>query len=108
VLALGFVGPALLIGSFAFRYDLGWDSLWYLAALRSVGYIPFIVIPLLVIWLAATAQLATLAARRYAPYPDASALPPRGPVRRALRGAFLTVRGRRRRPAAGELEALER
>src|SRR3954453_23018504 len=31
VLALGFAGPALLLGEFAGRYGLGWDAPWYLA-----------------------------------------------------------------------------
>jgi hypothetical protein len=107
VLALGFTGPLLLLGSLAVRYDLGWDALWYLVTLRSVGYVSFVVIPLLVIWLAAAAQLATLTAGRYAPYPEASALPPRGPLRRAVRSVVLARRNRRRRAAAGGLEAVE-
>jgi hypothetical protein len=107
VLAAGLLGPALLVGSFANRLGLGWDALWYLAELRVIGYVPFIVMPLLVIWLAATGQLAALAARRYAPYPAAAELPPRGPLRRALRAATIGARNRRRRAAAGALEALE-
>ena len=39
----------------------GWDALWYLAQLRAVGYVPFVVMPLLVVWLAGTGQLAALA-----------------------------------------------
>ena len=107
VLALGLAGPALLVGMFAVRFDLGWDAFWYLAALRAVGYVPFIVMPLLVVWLAAGGQLAALAAGRYAPYPAATDLPPAGPLRRFLRGGARAVRDRRRRASAGELEALE-
>jgi Peptidase family M28 len=107
VLVVGLAGPALLIGSFATRLGLGWDGLWYLAELRAIRYVPFMVMPLLVIWLAATGQLAALAARRYAPYPAAEELPPRGPLRRVLRAAILGVRARRRRAAEGELEVLE-
>jgi Peptidase family M28 len=107
VLALGFAGPALLLGSFAGRYGLGWDAPWYVAELRAVGYVPFIVMPLLVVWLAGTGQLAALAVRRYAPYPDASELPPRGPIRRAARATLLAVRARRRRASEEPLEALE-
>ena len=107
VLAAGLAGPALLLGSFAARFGLGWDALWYLAELRAIGYVPFIVMPFLVIWLAATAQLAALAAGRYAPYPAAEELPPRGPLRRVLRAVILGVRSRRRRPSEGALEALE-
>ena len=107
VLAVGLAGPALLLGSFATRFGLGWDAVWYLAELRAIGYVPFIVMPFLVIWLAATGQLAALAARRYAPYPAAAELPPRGPLRRALRATVLGVRARRARPSEGALEALE-
>lgn len=107
VYGLGFTGPLLLLGSLAFRYDLGWDALWYLVTLRSVGYVSFVVIPLLVIWLAAAAQLAALTTHRYAPYPEASALPPRGPLRRAVRTMVLGRRNRRRRAQAGGLEAVE-
>jgi hypothetical protein len=108
VLALGFAGPALLIGEFAGRYGLGWDAPWYLAELRAVGYIPFVVMPLLVIWLAGAGQLSALSVRRYAPYPDVAELPPRGPVRRILRGTYLAVHNRRRPGAAAEMpEAVE-
>lgn len=108
VLALGFAGPLLLLGSFAGRLGLGWDAPWYLAELRAVGYVPFIVMPLLVVWLAGTGQLAALAAHRYAPYPPAAELPPRGTARRILRSSAAAVRQRRRRnePEA-PLEALE-
>ena len=107
VLALGFAGPALLLGEFAGRYGLGWDAPWYLAELRVVGYIPFIVVPFLVVWLAGSGQLAALAARRYAPYPAAAELPPRGPARRVLRRAYVAVRDRRRRAPEEVAEALE-
>jgi peptidase M28-like protein len=107
VLALGFAGVALLLGSFAGRAGLGWDAPWYLAELRAVGYVPFIVMPFLVIWLAGTGQLAALATRRYAPYPEAAELPPRGPLRQFLRSTVSSVRGRRRRASEGALEALE-
>jgi Peptidase family M28 len=107
VLVLGLAGPALLVGSFAARFGLGWDALWYLAELRAIDYVPFVVMPLLVIWLAATGQLAALATRRYAPYPAAEELPPRGPLRRVLRAAIIGIRTRRRRASGGALEALE-
>jgi hypothetical protein len=107
VLAVGLAGPALLVGSFATRFGLGWDAFWYLAELRAISYVPFIVMPLLVIWLAATAQLAALATGRYSPYPAAEELPPRGPLRRGLRAAIVGVRTRRRRTSDGTLEVLE-
>ena len=107
VYSLGLAGPALLLGEFAGRYGLGWDAPWYLAELRVVGYVPFIVMPLLVIWLAGAGQLATLAVRRYAPYPEVSELPPRGPMRRVLRGTYLAVHNRRRHEPDVAAEALE-
>jgi len=107
VLALGLAGPALLFGSFAVRFGLGWDAPWYVAELRAVGYVPFVVMPFLAVWLAGTGQLAALAGRRYAPYPEAAELPPRGPARRVLRGVMLAVRDRRRGAPGGEREALE-
>jgi hypothetical protein len=107
VLLVGLVGPALLIGSLATRFGLGWDAFWYLAELRAIGYVPFIVLPFLVIWLAATGQLAALATHRYAPYPAAAELPPRGPIRRVVRAVVVGVRTRRGRRREGELEVLE-
>jgi peptidase M28-like protein len=108
VLAVGFAGPALLLGELAGRYGLGWDAPWYLAELRAVGYVPFVVIPLFVIWLASAGQLAALSVRRYAPYPDLAELPPRGPLRRVLRRTYLAAHNRRRGRASEEVgEALE-
>jgi hypothetical protein len=107
LLALGAAGPALLLGSFAWRYGLGWDAPWYVLELRAVGYVPFVVMPLLVVWLAATGQLAALATRRYAPYPTAAELPPGGPVRTVVRRTVLALRDRRARASAGVPEALE-
>lgn len=107
VLVLGFAGPALLVGSFAGRFGLGWDTPWYLAELRAVGYVPFVVMPLLVLWLAGTGQLAALATRRYAPYPAAAELPPTGPLRNVMRRTVLGVRDRRGRASPGATEALE-
>jgi hypothetical protein len=107
ILALGFAGPALLIGEFAGRYGLGWDAPWYLAELRAVGYIPFVVMAFLVVWLAGAGQLAALSVGRYAPYPNVAELPPRGPLRRIVRGAYLAVHGRRSRGSEEIPEALE-
>ncbi len=105
VLAAGLAGPALLFAVFVKRFDLGWDTPLYLADLRAVGYVPFVVMPLFVVWLASTGQLAALAVGRYAPYPAVSELPPTGPVRRVVRDVVLGVRNRGDR--ATELEALE-
>jgi hypothetical protein len=107
VFAVGLAGPALLLGEFAGRYGLGWDAPWYLVELRVVGYVPFVATAFAVVWLAGTGQLAALAVRRYAPYPDVEELPPRGPVRRVLRGTYLAVRDRRRGASEEIQEALE-
>ena len=90
------MGPAWLVGTFATRYDLGWDAPWYLLELRAVGYLPFAVMPVAVAWAAGAAQLTALAAGRYAPYPSAAERPPRGPIRQSIRRLVLAMRARRR------------
>ena len=96
VVISGFAGPALVLGSFAFRFGLGWDAPWYILELRALGYVPFVAIVLVVPWLAAAGQLAALASNRYAPYPDADERPQFGPVRRVIRHIVLGSRARRR------------
>jgi len=96
VLLAGFLGPGLVLWSFASRYGLGWDAPWYVVDLFAVGYAP---VPLLAIalgWLAAAGQLAALSAGRYAPYPAASERPPRGPIRETIRRLVLAQRRRSR------------
>jgi hypothetical protein len=99
VLAAGFLGPAVLIGSFAIRFGLGWDAPWYLLELRGVGYLPFAVLPVAVAWLAGAAQVTALAAGRYAPYPSRAERPPRGPIRETVRRIVLAGRSSRRATA---------
>jgi hypothetical protein len=98
VLSLGLVGPLLLVGSFAWRFDLGANAPWYLLRLVAVGYVP---IPSLLIglaWLAAAGQMAAVAAGRYAPYPSAQERSPRGPIRELVRRMLLlALRPKRRR-----------
>jgi hypothetical protein len=106
VLAVGFLGPAWLIGSFAVRYGLGWDAPWYLLELRAVGYLPFAIVPVAVAWLASAAQLTALTAGRYAPYPSANERPRLGPIRSVIRRTVLTTRARRR-ASEQERQALE-
>ena len=94
VFAAGFLGPALLVWTFATHYGLGWDAPWYIVKLFAVGYAP---LPLLVIslaWLAAAGQLGALAAGRYAPYPAPGERPRRGPVRELIRTLVVTPRRR--------------
>ena len=69
--AAGFTGPLLLFLSFASRYDLGVDTLWYLPALVSVGYVPLPLLLATLCWGAVAAQIGALALGRYAPYPAA-------------------------------------
>jgi hypothetical protein len=92
----GLAGPALLVWEFADRFGLGFDAPWYLLQLAATGWVPVIVALLFVVWAAAGGQLAALAAGRYAPYPSAGERPPLGPIRRTIRRAVLSSRGRRR------------
>ncbi|HEV8097586.1 MAG TPA: M28 family peptidase [Gaiellaceae bacterium] len=107
VLAAGFLGPLLLLGSFAFRYGLGLDTPWYLAELVATGYVKLAAVAIAVAWLGAAGQMTALAVGRYAPYPSARERPPRGPLREAVRRTVLTVRGARRTRPGSEREALE-
>lgn len=96
VLAAGLIGPTLIVWSLGSRYGLGFDTPWYLAELAAVGYVH---LPAVAITLGAagcTAQLATVAAGRYAPYPEPEERPARGPLRELVRTVVLTVRARRR------------
>jgi hypothetical protein len=95
-LFVGFLGPALLLWSFAYRFGLGLDAPWYILQLLAIGWTPLFALLLVAVWAASGGQLAALAAGRYTPYPDARERPPLGPVRRALRGVILTSRARRR------------
>jgi len=107
VLVAGFLGPALLLASFATRYGLGLDTPWYLAELTATGYIRLPVLAIAVGWLASAAQMSALTVGRYAPYPSARQRPPRGPLREAVRRTVLTVRAARRQSTGSERKALE-
>jgi hypothetical protein len=105
VYAVGFVGPLLLLGSFAVRFDLGFDAPWYVLALASVGYVPVPLAIAFVAWGAAAAQVGAVAVGRYAPYPRPEERPERGPIRESVRYAVLfarRLRGGRPRPVAVE------
>jgi hypothetical protein len=97
--AVGFAGPLVLLGSFAFRYDLGLDAIWYLLALVAVGYVPVTLAVTFLAWGAAAAQLGAIVAGRYAPYPAVAERPPRGPIRETIRQLVLWQRKRRAVPA---------
>jgi len=96
LVAAGYLGPLILLGSLAWRYDLGLDAPWYLAELTATGYVKLPAVVIAAGWLAGAGQVAALAAGRYAPYPRASERPPRGPIRETVRRLLLTVRARRR------------
>jgi Peptidase family M28 len=93
VFALGFLGPLVLVVSFATRYGLGLDAPWYLAELVAIHYVTVPTFVIGLAWLAVAAQLAALAARRYAPYPSAAERR-LGPIRSTLRHAVLAHRAR--------------
>ena len=97
VLLAGLAGPAVLLGSFAWRFDLGSDAPWYVLELIAIGYVPLPAVVIWLAWLAAAGQLTAIAGGRYAPYPEARERPPRGPIRELI-GRFLRL-ALRRRPA---------
>ena len=103
----GFLGPLLLLGSLALRYNLGLDAPWYLAELTATGYVKLPALVIAVGWLASAGQMTALAAGRYAPYPSAQERPPRGPLRETVRRVVLTVRSMRKRASETERRALE-
>ena len=107
VLVAGFIGPLLLVGSFAIRYQLGLDTPWYLAELVATGYVRLPALAIAVGWLAAAGQMTALTVGRYAPYPSARERPPRGPLREAVRRTVLTVRATRQQSPGRERKALE-
>ena len=96
LLLAGFAGPLLLVTSLALRYGLGLDAPWYLAELTASGYVKLPAVLIAVAWAAVAGQVTALTAGRYAPYPSARELPPRGPLREAVRRTVLTVRAARR------------
>jgi hypothetical protein len=95
-LVAGLAGPALLLGSFATRLDLGLDAPWYVAELAAVGYVPLAPVLIVCCWVAVGAQLTALVGGRYAPYPDVSERPPVGPLRAIVGQVAITARARRR------------
>lgn len=96
LLVLGFAGPVLLLLSFSTRFDLGFETPWYLLSLVAVGYTPWLAIVLSVAWLGIAAQLAALAAGRYAPFPAG------GRRQRPGHGLGFLPRGTRREDALPE------
>jgi hypothetical protein len=95
ILAAGFIGPLVLVGSFASRYGLGLDAPWYLAELVALHYVSIPTFVIGLAWLAVSAQFAALVAGRYGPYPDARNRRI-GPIRSLVRHAVLAQRARTR------------
>jgi hypothetical protein len=106
VFALGFLGPFVLLLSFATRYGLGLDAPWYVLELVALHYVSLPTVVIALAWLAAAAQLAALAAHRYAPYPSAAERPRLGPIRSTIRALILLGRAGRR-ASQQERRALE-
>jgi hypothetical protein len=102
LLATGFVGPLLLLWSFGARFGLGADAPAYLAHLIALGYVPLALLALAVVWVAVSAQLATLAVGRYAPYPGRDERRRFGPMRRLVRAVLLALVRRRTAPARAQ------
>jgi hypothetical protein len=96
VLAAGLLGPLLLLGSFAWRFELGAEAPWYVVQLMALGYVPLPSLAIGLAWLAAAGQLAAVSAGRYAPYPGARERPPRGPIRELIRRLLLLFVSRSR------------
>jgi len=96
VFAAGLIGPVLLLGLTAKRLGLGLDTAWYLAELTAIGYVPIVAVVLALAWMAVAAQLFTVTAGRYAPYPGATEGARPGAVRTSVRTVVLGVRARRR------------
>jgi Peptidase family M28 len=95
VLALGALGPLLLLWSIGVRFGVGLDAPWYLAELVVLGYAPFTAVLIAAGWAACGGQLAALAVGRYAPYPPREERPRLGPLRRVVRHVAIGVRTRR-------------
>jgi hypothetical protein len=95
VWAAGFAGLALLVGSFAVRFGLGWDAPWYLVALVSVGYVAPPLLVAALVWAAVAGQVGALALGRYGPYAARGERPARGPIRETIRRVVLGTRRRR-------------
>jgi hypothetical protein len=96
VLLLGLTGPLLILLSLGVRYGLGLDAPWYLLELAAIGYVHVAPVAITLGGVACAAQLAAVAAGRYAPYPEAGEGPARGPLRELVRTVVLAFRARRR------------
>ncbi len=95
LLAIGALGPALIVLSLALRFGLGFDAPWYLIELVALGYVHVPAVAITLAGTACAAQLTAVTAHRYAPYPERNERPPRGPFRELVRAIVLRNRARR-------------
>jgi MFS family permease len=96
IFAVGLLGPAVLVISYATRFGLGFDAPWYLVQLAARGVVGLPLVAAALATAACGAQLAAASAGRYAPYPRRGERPARGPIRELVRTVVLTSRARRR------------
>ncbi len=96
VLLVGLAGPLLILLSLGARFGLGFDAPWYLLELVAVGYVHMPAVAIALGAAACAAQLVSVAAGRYAPYPEPGERPTRGPLREVIRKLILALRARRR------------
>ena len=89
VFLVGLVGPLAIVLSLALRFGLGFDAPWYLVELVALDYVHVPAVAITLAGGACAAQLAAVAAGRYAPYPVAGERPGRGPLRNVLRAVLL-------------------
>jgi hypothetical protein len=104
ILGLGFLGPFVLVVAFAVRYGLGLAAPWYLAELVAIRYVSIPTFVIWLAWIAVAAQLAAIAAGRYAPYPAARERG-LGPIRATIRRLVLAQRSRQRASEAARRAA---
>ena len=83
-------GPAIVVLSLAWRYGPARRTL-VLVLLVVVGYVKTTPVVIALAGAAAASQLATIAAGRYAPYPDVQERRRRGPIRAVIRLIVLNV-----------------
>ncbi len=83
---LGLSGP--IVAFVLLGHELGISlpaAVLYTLGLATVGYLPLGTVAVVLLWLAAAAQVGALAFGRYGPYSGGAEPPPPGPVRLALR-----------------------
>jgi hypothetical protein len=94
VFAIGLIGPLLPLLSLAFRFGLGFDAPWYLLELVSLRYVTPVAVVIALVGVACAAQLAMVAAGRYAPYPRPGERPERGLIRSLIHRVAASSRAR--------------